>query len=137
MPRQIPGDWCEVGIPDNANLHDTAYVATSLSFMDYRSRRDVGLSAGEGAGIYYGCMFDVGPAGRVSLGRCCLLTAAVVLLRRSRDHRRPLPDLVERRRHGRLPPADRPAGAARRPAIPARTGRPSPRPVANEACADR
>jgi acetyltransferase-like isoleucine patch superfamily enzyme len=78
MPRQIPGDWCDVGIPDNADVHETAYVATSLSFQDYRSRRDVGLTAAEGAGIYYGCMFDVGPGGRVSLGRCCLLTAAVI-----------------------------------------------------------
>jgi acetyltransferase-like isoleucine patch superfamily enzyme len=78
MPRQIPGDWCDVGIPDNAAIHETAYVATSQAFQDFRSRREVGLTAAEGAGIYYGCMFDVGPAGRVSLGRCCLLTAAVV-----------------------------------------------------------
>ncbi len=78
MPRQIPGDWCEVGIPDNAVIDDTVYIATSLSFDLYRSRRDVGLVAAEGAGIYYGCVFDVGVAGRVTMGRCCLLTAAVV-----------------------------------------------------------
>ncbi len=79
MPRQIPGDWCDLGIPDNADVHETAYVATSLCFDGYRSRRDVGLSAAEGAGIYYGCVFDVGPRGRVSLGRCCLVTAAIIL----------------------------------------------------------
>jgi acetyltransferase-like isoleucine patch superfamily enzyme len=78
MPRQLPGDWCEVGIPDNARLHETVYVETSLSFEPYRSRRDVGLIAAEGAGIYYGCTFDVGPAGRVSLGRCCLMTSAMI-----------------------------------------------------------
>ena len=78
MPRQIPGDWCDVGVPDNVDLHPTVYVETSLSFDAYRSRRDVGLTAAEGAGIYYGCTFDVGPAGRVSLGRCCLVTSAII-----------------------------------------------------------
>ena len=78
MRRQLPGDWCEVGIPDNADLHPSVYVETSQSFEPFRSRRPVGLSAAEGAGIYYGCTFDVGPAGRVSLGRCCLMTSAMI-----------------------------------------------------------
>ena len=75
--RQLPGDWCDVGVPDNVEIDPTAYVASSQCFESFRSRRPVGLTAAEGAGLYYGCMFDVGPAGRVSLGRCTLVTAAV------------------------------------------------------------
>ena len=76
--RQLPGDWCDVGVPDNVDIHPTAYVASSQCFESFRSRQPVGLVAAEGAGLYYGCMFDVGPAGRVTLGRCCLVTAAVI-----------------------------------------------------------
>jgi acetyltransferase-like isoleucine patch superfamily enzyme len=79
MPRQIEGDWCEIGIPDNAHLHETALIETSLCFEPFRSAAPDGLVMEEGAGIYTGAVLDVGPAGRVRLGRCALLTAALVI----------------------------------------------------------
>jgi acetyltransferase-like isoleucine patch superfamily enzyme len=79
MPRQIPGDWCEIGIPDNAVVHDTALIESSLSFEPYRSTADVGLVMDEGAGIYNGAVLDVGVSGTVKLGKCCLLTAGIII----------------------------------------------------------
>jgi acetyltransferase-like isoleucine patch superfamily enzyme len=79
MPRQIPGDWCEIGIPDNSVVHQNAQIETSLTFDGYRSQLPVGLEMKEGAGLYYGTVLDVGPAGCVKFGRCCLVTAAVIL----------------------------------------------------------
>ncbi len=77
--RQILGDWCEIGIPDNVTMHETALIETSLSFDPFRSAQPDALTMAEGAGIYTGAVLDVGPAGRVSLGRCALLTAALVI----------------------------------------------------------
>jgi acetyltransferase-like isoleucine patch superfamily enzyme len=77
--RQIPGDWCEIGIPDNVTMHETALIETSLCFDPFRSEQPDALTMAEGAGIYTGAVLDVGPAGRVSLGRCALLTAALVI----------------------------------------------------------
>lgn len=77
--RQIPGDWCEIGIPDNAVLHETALIECSMSFDLWRSEVEAGLTMAEGAGIYTGCILDVGKRGRLALGRCALLTAPVVV----------------------------------------------------------
>jgi acetyltransferase-like isoleucine patch superfamily enzyme len=79
MPRQIPGDWCDIGIPDNSSIDPSAVIECSLSFDPYRSRREIGLELKPGAGIYYGAMLDVGINGYISLGRCCLLTAAIII----------------------------------------------------------
>ncbi len=79
MPRQIEGDWCEIGIPDNAQIHPTALIETSLCFEPFRSRQSDGLTMAEGAGLYTGAVLDVGPAGRVRLGTCALVTAALLI----------------------------------------------------------
>jgi acetyltransferase-like isoleucine patch superfamily enzyme len=75
----IPGDWCEIGIPDNAIMHETALIECSLCFDLWRSMRPAGLEMAEGAGIYHGAILDVGVNGRLNLGRCAILTAAVVV----------------------------------------------------------
>jgi acetyltransferase-like isoleucine patch superfamily enzyme len=80
MPRrQIPDDWCDVGIPDNAVLHETAYIVSSECFYPYRSEQEVGLEMAEGSGLYFGAMLDVGPRGRIKLGRCALIPAVMFI----------------------------------------------------------
>jgi len=79
VPRQIPGDYFDYGIPDNVVMHETALIETSLSFEPFRSRLPVGLEMGEGAGIYTGATLDVGPAGKLTLGRCALVTAPLII----------------------------------------------------------
>ncbi len=66
--RSLPWDWYPGTIPRNVVVDETAYVETSFSFHRYRSEAPVGVRLGRGAATYLGTMFDVGPAGRVSIG---------------------------------------------------------------------
>src|SRR5205823_10515716 len=68
--RQIPDDWCDIGVPENSLIHPTAYIVSSECFYPFRSEQPVGLEMAEGSGLYFGAMLDVGPRGRVRLGRC-------------------------------------------------------------------
>src|SRR4051812_40347400 len=80
MPRrQIPGDWCTTGIPENSIIHETAHIECSLSFDPFRSEEPVGLEMAEGAGIYLGAVLDVGKRGRLKLGRCALVPAVFIM----------------------------------------------------------
>ena len=78
-PRRVPGDWHPGTIPGNVRLHETAYVETSFSFDLYRSRLPVGATLGEAAAVYRATMFDVGPRGRVSVGRYALLNGVRIV----------------------------------------------------------
>jgi acetyltransferase-like isoleucine patch superfamily enzyme len=77
--RTLPWDWHPGRIPDNVQMDPTAYVETTFSFQQYRSRSAVGVSIGAGASTYLGTMFDVGPTGRVTLGRYALVHGARII----------------------------------------------------------
>ena len=79
LQRVVPGDWYDGSIPANARVHEAAYVETSFSFNLFRSRMPVGAEVGEGASVYLGTMFDVGPRGRVCVGRYALLNGARIV----------------------------------------------------------
>jgi acetyltransferase-like isoleucine patch superfamily enzyme len=66
--RTLAWDWYAGTIPENVSIDPTAYVETSYSFFRYRSEAPVGVRLGRGSATYPGTMFDLGPAGRVSLG---------------------------------------------------------------------
>jgi acetyltransferase-like isoleucine patch superfamily enzyme len=74
--RRIVGDWYDGTVPHNVRLHPQAYVETTESFQLFRSRAEVGLEVDLGAGVYTGSMFDVGPRGRVRLGRYSMVNCA-------------------------------------------------------------
>ena len=78
-PRTVPGDWYPGTIPENAWIHEDAYVETSYSFLLCRSRREPAVTMGEGASAYLGTMFDVGVGGRVEVGRYALLNGARII----------------------------------------------------------
>ena len=77
--RTLAWDWYPGTIPENVTIDETAYVETSFSFHNYRSRAAVGVKIGAGASTYLGTMFDVGPRGRVTLGRCALVHGARII----------------------------------------------------------
>jgi acetyltransferase-like isoleucine patch superfamily enzyme len=77
--RKLPWDWYPGTIPENVAIDETAYVETSFSFHAYRSRAAVGVEIGPGASTDLGTMFDVGPRGSVSLGRCALVHGARII----------------------------------------------------------
>lgn len=71
--RTLEGDWYPGTVPENVALDSTAYVESTYSFRDFRSRAAAGLRIGRGASVYQGVMFDVGPEGSVDLGDYALL----------------------------------------------------------------
>ena len=77
--RKLPGDWYDGVVPANVVLDPTAHLETAYSFSLYRSRARVGLRMGPGAAAYTGTMFDVGPRGRVTVGRCSMINVAWIV----------------------------------------------------------
>src|SRR3954451_22364798 len=135
MPRTLSWDWYPGTIPDNVVVDETAYVETTFSFHLYRSEVQAGVRYGRGASTYLGTMFDVGPAGRVSLGDFALVHGARIICDASvaiGDHALISWNVVlmDTYRLPRAPAARRPAlerPAARRPR--AFDGEADPRPV--------
>lgn len=78
-PRTLPWDWYGGTIPENVTLAEEAYLETSYSFLHYRSQLPEGVRIGPDSTIYLGTMFDVGPTGRVSIGKCSLVHGAWII----------------------------------------------------------
>jgi acetyltransferase-like isoleucine patch superfamily enzyme len=77
--RTLESDWYNGTVPENVVLHPQADVETTYSFSQFRSRLPEGASIGQGSTVYLGTMFDVGPRGRVALGRYALLNGAWII----------------------------------------------------------
>lgn len=77
--RMLEWDWFRGTIPENVQLAPSAYVHTTFSFTCFRSKVDCALDVGEGASIYNGVMFDLGPNAHVTIGRYALLNAARII----------------------------------------------------------
>jgi len=75
-PRTVAGDWFDGTIPENVNINSDAYLETSYSFLHFRSHQKDAVRIGGASTVYLGCMFDLGPEGRVNVGRFCLLNGA-------------------------------------------------------------
>lgn len=77
--RTLAEDWYPGTVPENVALDPTAYVESTYSFREFRSRSPVGLRIGTGASVYQGVMFDVGPAGEVELGEFALVNGGRII----------------------------------------------------------
>jgi len=77
--RKLPWDWHDGQIPENVFVDNDAYVETSFSFHLYRAERERAVEIRRGASTYLGTMFDVGPAGRVTLGEFALVHGARII----------------------------------------------------------
>jgi len=77
--RKLPWDWYPGTIPENAIIDETAWLETSFSFLFFRSMAPTGLRLGRGSSTYIGTMFDVGPAGQVSVGNYTLVNGARII----------------------------------------------------------
>lgn len=78
-PRTLPWDWFPGTIPDNVVVDETAYIETTFSFQFFRATAPEAVRYGRGASSYLGTMFDVGPAGRVTLGDYALVHGARII----------------------------------------------------------
>jgi acetyltransferase-like isoleucine patch superfamily enzyme len=79
MTRRLEWDWYSGTLPDNVVINETAYIESSFSFYLYRSEVQGGVTYGHGASTYLGTMFDVGPAGCVTLGKYALVHGARII----------------------------------------------------------
>lgn len=77
-PWKLPQDWYPGTIPSNVRVSEPAYLGTSYSFHEYRSRASIGLRIGRGASLDK-TVLDVGPNGRVSLGECAFVSSARII----------------------------------------------------------
>jgi acetyltransferase-like isoleucine patch superfamily enzyme len=77
--RTLPWDWFAGRVPENAALHDEAYLETTYSFQLFRSRAENAVSIGRGSTIYLGVMFDLGPRARVSIGEFTLMNGTRII----------------------------------------------------------
>jgi serine acetyltransferase len=77
--RKLEWDWYSGSIPQNVQVHPTAYLETAFSFLLCRSQETAAVSYGEGSATYLGTMFDLGPKARVSLGRFALVHGARII----------------------------------------------------------
>src|SRR6058998_371240 len=77
--RKLAWDWYAGVVPENVELDGTAYLETTYSFLLFRSRRTRAVEIGRGASIYLGTMFDLGPKGRVKIGRYSLINGARII----------------------------------------------------------
>ena len=79
MPRTIKNDWFPGLIPDNVLLDHGAHIETSQSFELFKSAQQPGLTIGKFSSIYPPTMFDIAPAGRVTIGAYSLLNGPRII----------------------------------------------------------
>jgi len=75
-------DWYGGGVPDNVAVGEGSWVYSSFAFMHCRSRAAVAVSVGRATGIYNGTHFELGPAGRVTIGDYCSVVGAIIVSNR-------------------------------------------------------
>ena len=74
--RTLENDWHPGIVPVNVDLEAGAYLETTYSFHLCRSRAPVAVRILQGASVYLGTMFDLGPEATVHIGRFALVNGA-------------------------------------------------------------
>jgi acetyltransferase-like isoleucine patch superfamily enzyme len=74
--RRVPHDWCDARVPEGVDVDDEAYLESAFSFTACRTLEAHAIRIARGAHVYSATIFDVGPSGVVSVGRCSMLNGA-------------------------------------------------------------
>jgi acetyltransferase-like isoleucine patch superfamily enzyme len=69
-------DWYPAEVPANVTLGERSWLHSSFAFVHHRSERDPSVQIGPDSGIYKDTYFDLGPQGRVEIGRSCTIAGA-------------------------------------------------------------
>ena len=77
--RTLPWDWYAGRVPENVQVHETAYLETTYSFVLCHSRHPQAVEIGAAASIYLGVMFDLGEKAHVKIGDYVLMNGARVI----------------------------------------------------------
>jgi acetyltransferase-like isoleucine patch superfamily enzyme len=75
----IPDDWYPGGgIPLNAQVDPSAYVASSFSFRNFRSEQPAGVVLEESSSLYDSATLYINPAGRVRFGAFAMMAGGAL-----------------------------------------------------------
>jgi acetyltransferase-like isoleucine patch superfamily enzyme len=77
--RRLEWDWFAGSVPENVLLDESAYLESTYSFQNFRSRLPEAIRVGRGSSVYLGVMFDLGPGARVTLGEYVLMNGARII----------------------------------------------------------
>jgi acetyltransferase-like isoleucine patch superfamily enzyme len=70
-------DWYPEPLPANVSVGERSWVYSSFAFVHYGSEGPQGVRIGEDTGVYHGSFFELGPLGRVEIGKYCALVGAI------------------------------------------------------------
>jgi acetyltransferase-like isoleucine patch superfamily enzyme len=73
----LPHDWFSEPLPANCRLGERSWIYSSFSFRHFQSKQPSAVEVGPDSGLYNGTFFDLGMAGRVSIGRYCTVVGAI------------------------------------------------------------
>jgi acetyltransferase-like isoleucine patch superfamily enzyme len=78
----IDGDWYGHGIPSNVRLAHNVYIDTSYGFAAFHSTQPDALFIDEASGCYDRASFIVGEAGKISVGKYCILNGSTIICKK-------------------------------------------------------
>jgi acetyltransferase-like isoleucine patch superfamily enzyme len=81
MNQTQPGEWIGGALPANVKLGKGAIIRGPEAFKRYHSRRDTGLTIGDGS-YMDGVHFAIGPDASAAIGQRCCFTNAILLCER-------------------------------------------------------
>jgi hypothetical protein len=74
---RLEHDWFPRAVPANVVLGPRSWIASSYTFLHYRSCRPVGVQVGHDSGLYVETQLDLGPDGHVTVGDYCTLVGPI------------------------------------------------------------
>jgi len=80
--KHIESDWYSRGIPGNVTLADNVYIDTSYGFAGFHSTQPDALFIDEASGCYDRASFIVGEAGKISVGKYCILNGSTIICKK-------------------------------------------------------
>jgi acetyltransferase-like isoleucine patch superfamily enzyme len=76
--HHLPHDWYPAPLPDNVEIGDGTWLYSAFAFLHCRSTLPNAIRIGPHCGIYNGCFFELGAAGRVEIGAYSALVGVIV-----------------------------------------------------------
>jgi acetyltransferase-like isoleucine patch superfamily enzyme len=74
---RLEHDWFPRPLPENVELGERSWLASSYVFRHCHSQRRCAVRIGDDSGVYHGTQFELGPDGEVQIGRFCTIVSAI------------------------------------------------------------
>jgi acetyltransferase-like isoleucine patch superfamily enzyme len=70
----LPHDWFPRPLPESARIGERSWLYSSYAFLHSHGT----VRIGDDSGVYSGTLFELGPEGRVEIGRYCTIVGAII-----------------------------------------------------------